>query len=157
MKWRKGPRPWTIRAFATAFGAVALIGLFPAFSVPLVNWFLWAKRIDAFGLLGLFGGVPVTQDVGLVLACSMFTIALIPIVWIYGLGSSRAKWVVLVFGACKIGLWLQAWQMVGYGPVGQVLRFFEPILITAALALLFSTSAGDWLNSNCEADNETFA
>ena len=154
MKWRRGKRPLTISLFAACFLTVAFAGLVLALVDPETTWFVWADRLDSLGILG---ALPPTQEVGLVMACAMFTIALIPIVWIYVLGSTRARWIVLVFSLLKLALWFDASTFAGYSDAGEMIRSAEPLLVVAALVFLFSSSSIRWLTNKQGQDTEAFS
>jgi hypothetical protein len=77
-----------------------------------------------------------------------FTIALIPVVWIYGFANRYARWLVLGFGGAKLALFAYALaQWLASGGGGALLpQYTAPALTFIALAALLSESATRWLN-----------
>ncbi|BDI59872.1 hypothetical protein [Qipengyuania nanhaisediminis] len=147
MTWRKGPRPWTVRLFALALLIAALIGLFEALlahEALLVG--RWFDRLPM---------IRWTPDLAIVATFSQFTIALIPLVWIYAFASKAARWVVLAFGAIKIGyaaintgdaILLKSPQVV----------WLEKALVLIALMMLFVPATTRWLGKDEEASLASF-
>jgi hypothetical protein len=122
MKWRKGPRPLAIRVFAAAFLAAALLRLVRgladieaaavAFALAM-PWFAW------------------NRDATIVALSTEFTIALIPLAWIYLFAAPFARWLVLGLGALR--LWfLDPTALAG------------PALLVVAMASLLVPDAGRW-------------
>ena len=141
MKWRKGPRPWTITVFALAFLAGALLRLIEG---------LWNLPNAAWRMADWLGPLAQSQDAVIVALFTEFTIALIPVVWIYGLGSSVARWIVLGFGLYKLlGFRMLFTITTMLGPIAWWV-YIEPLLIILALAMLLSPSAGEFLTARKE-------
>lgn len=122
MKLMRGPRPLAIRVFAAAFLAAALLRLARGLSdLPLaetfyavnVPWFVW------------------NRDWTIVALSAEFTIALIPLAWIYLFAAPFARWLVLGFGAVRLAL-LDPAALVG------------PLLIAVAMASLLTAQANRW-------------
>lgn len=122
MKLMRGPRPLAIRVFAAAFLAAALLRLVRGLSdLPLaetvyavnVPWFVW------------------NRDWTIVALSAEFTIALIPLAWIYLFAAPFARWLVLGFGAVRLAL-LDPAALVG------------PLLIAVAMASLLTAQANRW-------------
>lgn len=147
MKLAEGPRPWSIWVFAASFCGVAAIGLYLALSDPFGNWSIWSQRLP---------DIRWTEDLALVASFSMFTIALIPIVWIFALRLKRARWVVLAFGLMKIGVRvLHDKPVISHGgdsSSDQILRLGELGLILIALVMLFIPASTRWLDSKREGE-----
>jgi hypothetical protein len=95
-----------------------------------------------------------SRDSALVASFSVFTIALIPILWIFILAAKRARWVVLVFGFFKIWLWAQPRPLYAYGAYLEVLLIAELALITIGLIVLFVPSSTRWLDHERSIDIE---
>lgn len=147
MKWRKGPRPWSVRLFATALLAAALVNLIEALraheALLMARW---------FARLPLFGWTP---DFAIIASFSQFSIALIPLVWIYFLASNRARWVVLVFGIVKIGLSVPpASSSVQLKAPGLI--WLEAGLVVVALIMLFWPSTSRWVMEKGEGEHAVF-
>ncbi|MFM7404528.1 MAG: hypothetical protein ACKO1N_10705 [Erythrobacter sp.] len=122
MRLVKGPRPLAIRVFAAAFLAAAalrivywLSDLPLAETVYAVNlpWFAWDR------------------DWTIVALSAEFTIALIPLAWIYLFAAPFARVLVLSFGALRLAL-LDPASLTG------------PVLIAIAMASLLTAQAGRW-------------
>jgi hypothetical protein len=122
MKVLSGPRPLAIRVFAAAFLAAALLRLVRGLGdLPLaelmlaaqVPWFVWSR------------------DWTIVALCAEFTIALIPVAWIYLFAAPFARWLVLGFGALKLALFDPA-AMAG------------AVLTGIAMASLLTGQANRW-------------
>lgn len=149
MKIRPGPRPWSIHLFAAAFAGVALIGLLIALSSePLLELFKWSKRLPM---------VPWNRDAVIIASFSVFTMALFPLVWIYGFGSARARWIVLGFAGVKIALWAQGMVVVTLTGWIQAARWLEPSLTVLAVAMMLAPASSRWLKQEKEADIAQFS
>ncbi len=146
MSIAKGPRPWSIHAFAAAFLGVAVIGLGIALWDPALEGLKWAARVPA---------VTWSEDSAIIAAFSVFTMALFPLVWIYGFGALRARWVVLGFAVVKIGLWWHGMTTIALSGWIESVRWLEPALIVLALVMMFAPASTRWLKQNWEADAET--
>lgn len=147
MKLKPGPRPWSIHVFAIALFCVAVIGLTIALSEPLLEWFKWSKRLPM---------IPWTQDGAIIAAFSVFTMALFPLVWIYGYGSLRARWVVLTFAIMKAAAWSQGVMVTTLAGWAQTARWFEPALTALAVAMMFAPASGRWLRGERKAQLDDF-
>lgn len=137
MKWRTEPRPLSIRVFTAAFLAAALVRLLQGLN-----------DLDAAGiwLAQYLGDLAHSHDLLIVLLSAEFTIALIPIVWIYGFANRYARWLVLGFGAMKLALFAYALGL--WVDTGATLppHYTAPVLTTVALLAILTHSAGEWLN-----------
>lgn len=140
MRWQRGPRPLAIRLFALAFLAAALIRLVGG----LVD--LASARQHLAMIAAPLGA---SDDAAIVMLSAEFTIALIPLVWIYGLGNAHARWLVLGFGALRLGGF--AATIMNGGAAG-ALKLLEPALILFALGALLSGQARGWLTTRRDAD-----
>jgi len=149
MKWRRGPRPWAVRVFALAFLAAAAFRLVEG----LIN-----LETSAWRLADWMGSLVQSQDAVIVGLFIEFTIALIPIIWIYGIGSRVARWFVLAFGLYKLlGFRMLYTITTMLGPISWW-AYIEPVLIIIALTMLLSPSLGEYLKSpEKEVEPETFA
>jgi len=122
MKLARGARPLAIRVFAAAFLAAALLRLVRGLSdlalaetVLAVHapWLAWDR------------------DWTIVALSAEFTIALIPLVWIFLLAAPFARRLVLGFGALRL------WNL-------DVAALIEPLLVATAMAGLLTPGAGRW-------------
>jgi hypothetical protein len=122
MKLIRGPRPLAIRVFAAAFLAAALLRLVRGLgdlalseTVLAVHapWFAWDR------------------DWTIVALSAEFTIALIPLTWIYLFAAPFARWLVLGFGALRL------WALDPAALVG-------PLLLALAMASLLTPQAARW-------------
>ena len=132
MKLARGPRPLAIRIFAAAFLAAALLRLTrglddltraqSAYAAHL-PWFAWDRD-------------------GTIIALSAeFTIALIPLVWIYLFAAPFARWLVLGFGALRLAF-LDPAALTG------------ALLVAVAMASLITAQAGRWFARAPEPDED---
>ena len=137
MKWHGGPRPVTIQLFAASFVAYALLGLVTG----LVD-----LQAAAMALSGWLGPLARSADAVIVALFTEFTIALIPVLWIYGLASRVARWIVTVFALYKL-LGYRSLALTAFVETPQPTAYLEPALIVFALAMLFTPSAGAYLNA----------
>lgn len=122
MKLVRGPRPLAIRVFAAAFLAAALLRLVRGLTdLPLAE--------TVYALHWPF--MAWDRDAAIIALSAEFTIALIPIAWIYLFAARFARWLVLGFGALR-------------------LAFFDPaaltgaVLVAAAMAALLTRQAARW-------------
>lgn len=122
MRLARGPRPLAIRVFAAAFLAAALLRLVRGLGdLPLAEtayalhwpWFAW------------------NRDWTIVALSAEFTIALIPLVWIYLFAAPFARWLVLCFGALRLAL-LDPSALTG------------AVLVAVAMASLLTPQAARW-------------
>ncbi|MFM7349141.1 MAG: hypothetical protein ACKO01_06585 [Erythrobacter sp.] len=95
MKLRRGARPLAIRVFAAAFLAAAVLRLVRGLSdLPLAElayaghapWLAW------------------NRDWTIVALSAEFTIALIPLAWIYLFAAPFARWLVLGLGLVRLAM-----------------------------------------------------
>jgi hypothetical protein len=138
MKWRTGPRPWPINTFAAI----------------LLFWGLWGLLTALSDLasveLPLQIGTPGSkqeEDAKIIFLSANFTIVLIPVIAVWGLGSRFARIVVTVFTIMSWGaVFAQLWALLSPDP-------FEPILfakhasIVVAILMLFRPHADQWLRN----------
>ncbi|MEO0642888.1 MAG: hypothetical protein AAFY47_05645 [Pseudomonadota bacterium] len=101
--------------------------------------------------------VPWSQGTALIAAFSVFTMALFPLVWIYGYGSLRARWVVLGFAVIKAVVWSHGMMVATLAGWVQSARWFEPALTALALAMLFTPASKRWLERDRGADLKAFS
>jgi hypothetical protein len=118
----RGPRPLAIRVFAAAFLAAALLRLVRGLTdLPLAElvyaihlpWFAW------------------NRDWTIVALSAEFTIALIPLAWIYLFAAPFARWLVLGFGALRLAF-LDPAALTG------------ALLVAVAMASLLTPQAARW-------------
>lgn len=142
MKWRKGPRPWSIRLACTL---LLLIG----------SWTFWIGMRDLFTAQGIlierFPWWSWNRDWTIVALSSELTIALVPIVLIWFLGRGIARWLVTVFGGVKIAVLLST--VLEYWERLEVLLtplMVEAGIYMAVIALLFMPGASRWFSRAVE-------
>lgn len=132
MRLVPGPRPLTIRVFAAAFLAAALLRLARGLSdLPLAEtvyalhlpWFAW------------------NRDWTIVALSAEFTIALIPLVWIYLFAAPFARLLVLGFGAVRLVL-LDPSALTGV------------VLVAIAMASLLTPQAARWFAREPEEEGD---
>lgn len=85
-----------------------------------------------------------------------FTIALIPLIWIYVFAVRGARWVILAFGVLKLVFAIRPFLAAIRFDAIEPLSLIEPALLILALAMLFTPSAGRWLRLRKEIDPATF-
>lgn len=95
MKAVAGPRPLAIRVFAAAFLAAALLRLVRGLGDLALAELLLAAHVPWFAW---------SRDWTIVALSAEFTIALIPVMWIYLFAAPFARWLVLGLGALKLAL-----------------------------------------------------
>jgi hypothetical protein len=132
MRIIRGPRPLAIRIFAAAFLAAALLRLVRGLTdLPLaemvyslhIPWFVWDR------------------DWTIVALSAEFTIALIPLAWIYLFVARFARWLVLGFGALRLAF-LDPAALTG------------PVLVALAMASLLSMQAARWFRRTPEPEED---
>lgn len=148
MKWRKGPRPWSIRLFALAFLFAAMWRLLDHLLNPLSAWFLYSER---------FPQIEWTGDLVIVASSAEFTIALIPIVWIFGLGSRVARWIVTLFGIYKLLPYSWSPDLILFSIESNPLLLVPFLATVLALVMLYVPASGRWFDRSREVAPETFA
>jgi hypothetical protein len=122
MKLVRGPRPLAIRVFAAAFLAAAVLRLVRGLSDLALSETIFAVNVPWFAW---------DRDWTIVALSAEFTIALIPLVWIYLFAAPFARWLVLGFGALRLAM-LDPAALVG------------PLLIAIAMASLLTPQAARW-------------
>lgn len=152
MKWRRGPRPWSIHLFAILFLAVAIVGL----AGGLI-------RIDDYNYLPInpATGEALSRDEKIVFISAEFTIVCIPIVAIWLFGSRVARWIVTTFVLLGAVFWISQmdehyWAWVWEGRGETLLALSTRFGIWIAVFLLFLPPSVKWLR-NEQIDLETFA
>ena len=139
MRILPGPRPLAIRVFAAAFLAAAIIRL----GQGLAN-----VEVAAIGLALRAPWFAWTRDSTIIALSAEFTIALIPIAWIYLFAAPFARWLVLGFGVLKLwGMRLGAMFLLQSGGLAgglASLGWAEPALVLAAMVSLLTAGANRW-------------
>lgn len=134
MRMRRGTRPLAIRIFAAAFLAAALVRLargladLPHAAMVYAShapWFEW------------------TRDAAIVALSAEFTIALIPLVWIYLFAARFARLLVLGFGAVRLAMFDPA-ALTG------------AVLVVVAVASLLTPGAVRWFAGDTEEGSAVF-
>ncbi|QUL37214.1 hypothetical protein [Erythrobacter sp. JK5] len=147
MRIAKGPRPLSVRLFALAFLIAALAAFAENISDLELAQFNWTVRAPWFAW---------DRDWTIIASSAELSIAMIPVCWIYVLGSGTARWVVLAFGLVKLLSFqplLEVWLIAG--PINP-LWVIEPGLILFALAMLFTPATRSWLDRRDEPDETVF-
>ena len=122
MKLIRGPRPLAIRVFAAAFLAAALLRLVRGLNDLALSETILAVNVPWFAW---------DRDWTIVALSAEFTIALIPLTWIYLFAAPFARWLVLGFGALRLAM-LDPVALVG------------PLLVAVAMASLLTAQANRW-------------
>ena len=122
MKLVRGPRPLAIRVFAAAFLAAAVLRLVRGLGDPGAAAMTFAVH---------WPGLAWTRDAAIVALSAEFTIALIPLVWIYLFAARFARWLVLAFGVVRLAF-LDPAVLAG------------PVLLAIAMASLLTPEAARW-------------
>lgn len=122
MKLIRGPRPLAIRVFAAAFLAAAVLRLVRGLNDLALSETILAVNVPWFAW---------DRDWTIVALSAEFTIALIPLTWIYLFAAPFARWLVLGFGALRLAM-LDPAALVG------------PLLVAVAMASLLTAQANRW-------------
>jgi hypothetical protein len=122
MKLIRGPRPLAIRVFAAAFLAAAVLRLVRGLNDLALTETILAVNVPWFAW---------DRDWTIVALSAEFTIALIPLTWIYLFAAPFARWLVLGFGALRLAM-LDPAALVG------------PLLVAVAMASLLTAQANRW-------------
>lgn len=122
MKLARGPRPLAIRVFAAAFLAAAVLRLVRGLGDLAMAQAVFAAHAPWMAW---------NRDWTIVTLSAEFTIALIPLAWIYLFAASFARWLVLGFGALRLAF-LDPAALVG------------AVLVAVAMASLLTPGAGRW-------------
>ncbi len=136
MKMAQGPRPLSIKLFAATCLLAASVSLARGLIDPL----------ETQGMLWSYTGMMLREELVTIALFSTFTIALIPIVWVYFLANPFARWLVVLFGVLRL------WPYIinpGYVPYALRYNTFEmaaPALQLLAIILLFTPSAVRWFD-----------
>ncbi len=93
MRVKAGPRPLAIRIFAAAFLAAALLRLVRGLGDLALSQMVFAVHAPWLAW---------NRDWTIVALSAEFTIALIPLAWIYLFAAPFARWLVLGFGALRL-------------------------------------------------------
>jgi hypothetical protein len=122
MRLARGPRPLAIRVFAAAFLAAAVLRLVRGLSDLALSQAVFAAHAPYISW---------DRDWTIVTLSAEFTIALIPLVWIYLFAAPFARWLVLGFGALRLAF-LDPAALIG------------AVLVAAAMASLLTPGAARW-------------
>ncbi|SHN64005.1 hypothetical protein [Erythrobacter sanguineus] len=122
MRVKAGPRPLAIRIFAAAFLAAALLRLVRGLGDLALSQMVFAVHAPWLAW---------NRDWTIVALSAEFTIALIPLAWIYLFAAPFARWLVLGFGALRLAF---------FDPEALV----GPVLIALAMLSLLTAQAGRW-------------
>jgi hypothetical protein len=128
----RGPRPLAIRVFAAAFLAAALLRLVRGLSDLALSETILAVHLPWFAW---------DRDWTIVALSAEFTIALIPLAWIYLFAARFARWLVLGFGAIRLAL-LDPAALTG------------AVLVAMAMASLLTPQAARWFARKPEPEED---
>ncbi|MBI1404027.1 MAG: hypothetical protein GC147_12545 [Porphyrobacter sp.] len=147
MRLARGPRPLAIRVFVAAFLAAATIRLGQG---------LADVELAALGLARRAPWLAWNHDTTIVALSAEFTIALIPIAWIYLYAARFARWLVLVFGTFRLwAAWPGVLLALRAGSIAP-LHWAEPALLLAAMVSLVTPGARRWFAKARELGPEIF-
>lgn len=141
-KPRREPRPWPIHAFAAVFLAVSAAGLVTGLTNLELSQAKFAELQPGWGW---------DRDRTIITLSARASIFLIPILLIWGLGRSRARWVVGFFtsvGLISAVVSLVSAAMIGTGwlfVASNAQTLANAVALAAASALLFTPAASEWL------------
>jgi hypothetical protein len=130
VKRARGPRPLAIRVFAAAFLAAAVLRLVRGLDNLALTQAVFAAHMP---------WVSWNRDWTIVTLSAEFTIALIPLVWIYLFAAPFARWLVLGFGALRLAF-LDPAALTG------------AVLVAVAMASLLTPAANRWFTRKEEED-----
>ena len=153
MKLAKGPRPWTIWAFA-------------GIAITSASWSLLNSLLDLAGAQSLLNELPLgvewTRDLTIIAASAVFTIKLIPsaLIWFYR--NKVARWFVAIWGSIAfvmlvnftMDLWSSTSTKVSLVLWLSILRGTTPSIFQAVL--VFTPSANRWFRQEEAVDASTF-
>lgn len=132
MKPIRGPRPLAIRVFAAAFLAAALLRLVRGLTDLPLTELVYALHLPWFAW---------NRDWTIVALSAEFTIALIPLAWIYIFAAPFARWLVLGFGAVRLAF-LDPAALTG------------ALLVAVAMASLLTGQAARWFARTPEPEED---
>lgn len=130
-----GSRPWSIKAFVVIVAVLALAEL----TNRLINPEYMLGELDLY-----FSTAEWTPDMAVIAAFSLFSMALIPILWIYVFAAPLARWMVTFFLSVKFLHSLALLLAALWFADGTLLALMRPLLIGFALGILFSANAEGW-------------
>ncbi len=136
MKVRQGARPLAIRAFAACLFLFALLNLIAGLADLSTSEAILAD---------FWPSLEWNRDLTIVALFTQFTIALIPLVWIYVFAAGFARWFVFSFGLAKLAWVLLNFLAALWFGEGEVLRFILAVLLGSALLLLLLPASRHWL------------
>ncbi|MEL6528788.1 MAG: hypothetical protein AAGK01_12720 [Pseudomonadota bacterium] len=148
MRLATGPRPFSIKLFALAFLTAALNTYISGLSQLPQMQAIYELR---------YPWIDWNRDWTIVALSAMFSIAFIPVVWIYCFASRMARWLVTLFIAIRLlDLPQQLTTWFSMRDVVSPLILFEPTLIVLALICLFMPGSNQWLAKKKETDLAVF-
>ncbi|MEO0462506.1 MAG: hypothetical protein AAF127_05210 [Pseudomonadota bacterium] len=131
-------RPLSIKLFSI----LCVLGAF----VSLIRGLL-----DPFTAQGTFWGYTgqwLSEDAVIIALFSVFTIALIPIFWIYSVASPIARWIVVAFGLLSMWLYVNNPSYVIHALGHDPAEMLAPTLKLLSIALLFVPSSNRYFEQN---------
>lgn len=141
MKVVRGPRPLAIRAFAACLFLFALINLVAGLADLGTSQAILARYVPSLAW---------DRDRTIIALFTQFTIALIPLVWIYVFAAGFARWLVFTFGLAKLAWVLFSLFAALWFGEGELLRLTLALLLGSALVLLLFPNSRAWLSPKNE-------
>lgn len=132
MKRRRGARPLAIRVFAAAFLAAAVLRLVRGLADLATAELAYAAHVPWLAW---------NRDATIVALSAEFTIALIPLAWIYLFAAPFARWLVLDFGLVRLAM-LDGSALTGAA------------LTVVAMASLLTPAASRWFAGADDGDED---
>ncbi len=134
MKLVRGPRPWSIHAFALLSLAIGIAELVEGLVV-----------LDVSHFQSSFPTIPWNRDWVIVYYSAMFSIVLIPLVAIWAFASRIARIIVTVFFAVALPWDLVVLRSAAMGALLNPLDLTIAIVRTGAIVLLYLPASSRWL------------
>ena len=147
MRLAKGPRPWTIWAFAIGFIALGLIDYVTA--IASLEEALETLRLSA-------AGIDWNQDLLIVWYSALLSIVLIPVIAIWLFASRTARWIVTAMSAISLLNVLLSIVFLLTSGRFEGWSFTMSFLSLLCVALLFAPASNRWLRKEEMSDAATF-
>ena len=136
MRIARGPRPLAIRVFAASLLLFACLNLAAGLADLGRSQSILVRYVPAIAW---------NHDRTIVALFSQFTIALIPIVWIYVFAARFARWFILSFGLVKLAWVLFLLFAALWFGEGELLPLSLALLLGTALVMLMMPQSSQWL------------
>jgi hypothetical protein len=144
VKIAKGPRPWTIHAFAAIVIAIGLWNLIEVLLEPDFHTHAMQRRLPQIAWI---------EDFTIVFASARFTIVCIPVLAIWMFASRIARWLVTIMIGYRFLMELRSFfDILPSGGLDGWLYYNWPsplstILLTVGASLLFIPQSNLWFRS----------